>query len=233
MKAKTWYKAAAACGILFLLLIILVRTADVSAAGPAGTSVGLSRLNAAVHGATGVHFGLYTFTEILGLLAIAVAAVFALFGLAQLIRRKSLFKVDRDILLLGGLYLAVVLFYMIFEVIVINVRPVVMPGDTAPEASFPSSHTMLVCTVMGSAIMLLRRKKEGRFLYLPALPASVRRALPAACAAVAAVTVTGRLVSGAHWFTDILGGLLLSGALLALFAGMLADRRVLRGRARG
>lgn len=200
-----------ACFALFAILILLVRTLDVAAIGPAGTGIGLSRLNAAVHRLTGVHLSLYELTEALGLLAILIAACFGLLGLVQLLRGRSLRKVDPRILALGALYGLVIACYLFFEFVIVNYRPVLMPGAELPEASFPSSHTTLSCVVLGSAALL-----TGRYIQSPAL----RRTLRALCWLLMALTVVGRLLSGVHWLTDILGGLLLSGALVALYAAV-------------
>lgn len=203
-------------GVLALLaavLIVLVLFVDVAPIGPEGTSVGLSRLNQAVHEGVGVHLFWYKVTQALGYLSILVAGVFALIGLVQLIRRKSLMKVDAEILALGALFIVVIGLYVLFEIVVVNYRPVVMPGDAHPEASFPSSHTMLVCAVLGGVMMLLPKYVRS---------AGLRTALSVLCAVLICVMVVGRLLSGVHWFTDIVGGLLISGALLSLFAGYLA-----------
>ena len=207
---KNSFTAAGVFGVLFLLLIVLVKTVDVAQIGPSGTSIGLSSLNGGFHEAVGVHMFWYKLTEGLGILAILVAAMFGLAGLVQLIKRKSLLKVDKNILALGCLYVCVVAFYVIFEVIIVNYRPIIMPGETVPEASFPSSHTMLICTIMGSAMMQIKEYghtvKTGQILKL-------------VCWAILLITVIGRLICGVHWFTDILGGLLLSAALLLLYKG--------------
>ena len=223
MKDRKKLLTAAVCAALTLLLIVLVRLVDVAAIGPEGTSVGLSRLNGAFHGLTGVKMGWYKLTELFGILAILAAAAFALLGADQLIRRKSLAKVDREILLLGGLYLAVIVLYVFFEKVVVNYRPVLMPDGEGPEASFPSSHTMLVCAILGSALLVLGRFIRERRLCL---------ALQALCAVVIFLTVLGRLISGVHWFTDILGGVLISAALLALFSALL-DRIPVTERKKG
>ncbi|MBQ8921169.1 MAG: phosphatase PAP2 family protein [Oscillospiraceae bacterium] len=201
---------------LFLVLLILVRTADVAAIGPEETKIGLSSLNHKVSEAIGVHMLWYRITEITGILAIGVAGVFALMGAVQLIRRRSLLKVDREILAAGGLYAVVLGLYALFEKVIVNYRPVIMEGDAHVEASFPSSHTMLICCVMGSAAMLLPN-------YIAS--DGLRRLLQAVCAAMIAVTVIGRLVSGVHWLTDILAGVLISLALLLFFAGILEKLR--------
>ena len=203
---------AAVCGALFLLLILLVKLVDVAEIGPEGTAVGLSHLNEAVHKMTGVHMAWYKITEAFGILAILTAAFFAFLGLLQLIKRKSLLKVDRQILTLGGLYAVVIVLYVIFEKIIVNYRPVIMPGDEHVEASFPSSHTMLICVVMGSAVIMFD-------LYVQ--NTKIRSALKIACIVILIATVLGRLISGIHWFTDILGGLLISAALLLLFTEIL------------
>jgi len=211
MKNKTKYSLAALFGLLAIAWIALIKCVDVAAIGPAGTSVGLSRLNQAVHDLTGVHMLWYDITDWLGILAVLAVAAMALLGLVQLIRRRSLLKVDREILCLGGLYLVIFLLYVFFEKVIVNYRPVIMPGCTAPEASFPSSHTMLTCVVLGGILMVLDNyvKHKGACTALKAL-----------CWLVMVVAVVGRLISGVHWFTDIIGGLLISAALLALYAAV-------------
>ena len=210
MKTKTI--AAVICLVLFLLLIAAVKTVDVAPIGPEETSIGLSGINGAIHEATGVSKLLYKLTNYLGYLSILAGLCFALYGLIQLIQRKSLLKVDREILVLGCLLVVLALLYVLFEFVVINFRPVVMPGEAHPEASFPSSHTMLTFVILGSIMMIIGRYVKNR---------SLRTLIQVICGILILVMVFGRLLSGVHWFTDILGGVLISGALLFLFAAVL------------
>ena len=210
MKSKSKFITAAICASLTALLIILIRSVDVEAIGPEGTFIGLSHINRFVAGLFGVNVVWYYITDWLGIVAILVAFVFTVVGLVQLIKRKSIFRVDQEILLLGGLYLIVIGLYILFERAVVNYRPIIMPDGTHPEASFPSSHTLIVCVIMGSAMMLVEK-------YIKSKP--VRSAVLLFCAAVIEVTVLGRLVSGVHWFTDIIGAILISVTLLALYLG--------------
>ena len=209
MERKRKIITAYVSGLLFAMLIILVRFVDVQEIGPEGTRIGLSSLNRFVFETLGVHMIWYEITDWLGIAAIFTAFLFAAAGLVQWIRRRSLWKVDREILALGGLYLIVIGLYALFELVIVNYRPIIMPGSAHPEASFPSSHTMLVCIIMGSAIQLLGK-------YVKSI--SLRTVLQIICAVVIGVTVIGRLISGVHWFTDILGGILISVTLLNLYA---------------
>ena len=195
-------------GVLTVILIALVRLADVAPIGAQGTSIGLSHLNQFVFDLFGVHILWYNITGWLGVAAVLTGFVFAVTGLVQLIKRRSLLKVDREILSLGGLYIVVIGLYLFFENVIINYRPIIMPDNTSPEASFPSSHTMLVCVIMGSAAMLINR-------YIRNKP--LNRILRAVCYVIIGVTVVGRLIAGVHWFTDILGGILISVTLLSLY----------------
>ena len=210
----------AALAVLALIFTAAVRMVDAAPVGPAGTSVGFSHVNLAVHEALGVHMAWYTLTQLLGMGALLVAFLFAVTGLIQLIRRRSLWKVDRELLALGCLYAAVFALYVLFEIVVINYRPVIMPGETYPEASFPSSHTMLACVILGSTIFMLKKSVMMKKYIQSEQP---RSALSILCAAVLVVIVCGRLYSGVHWFTDILGGLLFSAALLMLFKGAVEE----------
>ena len=198
-------------GGLFAALIVMLGRYDVAQIGPDGTSIGYSSINEKVHEMTGVHMAWYELTDILGYLAIGVCALFGLIGLIQLIRRRSFLLVDKTIYALGCFYVVVIGCYIFFEKFVINYRPIIMPGASAPEASFPSSHTMLIITVMASTAIiagLYIRKLFLRFLV---------RLL---CAVIIVVTVCGRLYCGVHWFTDIIGGILLSLCLISLFAAV-------------
>ncbi len=197
---------------LFLLLIALLHAVDVAPIGPEGTEIGLSRLNGAVRDLLPFRPGIYAVTEFLGILALCVCTAFAVLGFSQLLRRKSLLRVDRELFLLAGLYVLVLAVYVFFEKAVVNYRPFILPNEASPESSFPSSHTVLACVSFGSAFLLIP-KYIGN--------ARLSDALRALSASAMIVLVLGRLLSGTHWLTDILGGALLSAALLCAFSAAL------------
>ena len=200
------------CFALFIALIAVVSTVDVAAIGPQETKIGLSHLNQAVHDTLGVNMGLYKITQYLGYATLLLAAGFGLFGLIQLIQRKSLKKVDKAIWLLAGLYAATAVLYVLFEKFIVNYRPIIMPDETAPEASFPSTHTMLFFVILGSAAML-----AGRYVKNPKTALLIR----IVCAVLIILGVAFRLGSGVHWFSDICGGIFISSALLLAFSALL------------
>lgn len=212
MKNKMKVCLGGISGALFVLLILLVRTVDVDAIGPEGSSVGFSKINGAVKDTFSYNETWYKITQYLGYAALAIAGGFALLGLVQLIRRKSFFKVDKNIIALGVLFAVVIILYVMFNKIAVNYRPVILPDEGVLEASFPSSHTVLTCVVMGGAMLQLPYYVKNQGLRL---------ALNTILALIILLTVGGRLVSGAHWLTDILGGILLSGCLLFVFSGVL------------
>lgn len=206
-KKRKTLRAAVCLLAAFLLWTAAVRTVDVRAIGPMGSSVGLAAVNGFVHRMTGVHMGLYLLTDWLSVVPAGFAAGFAALGLAQWVGRKSILRVDRSILALGGFYMLVLAAYLFFEVFIVNYRPVLIEGVL--EASYPSSTTVLVLCVMTTAAMQLSgRMKCG----------AGRRAALAGMAAFAALMVLLRFLSGVHWLTDIVGGILLSGGLVCLYA---------------
>ena len=208
MKKKKYALTSIISFALFVLLIILLKTVDVAAVGPDGTSVGFSHLIVSFHETFPLNMTIYKLTEILGYLALLVAAAFALLGFLQLIRTKSLDGVDRQIYCLAGLYVVMGILYVLFEKLIINYRPEILPGEAAVEASFPSSHTMLACVIFGSAYTMLGFYMEKN---------TARLGLQIALDILIFFTVFGRLICGVHWFTDILGGLFISTALVSLF----------------
>ena len=185
--------------LAFALWTLLLRLVDVKAIGPEGSSVGFSALNGFIHEKIGVNMYLYNITDWLGLVPIGVALGFAILGLIQLIKRKSLLRVDRSILALGVFYIIVIAVYLFFEIVVINYRPVLIEGCL--EASYPSSTTMLVTCVMPSAAMQAKERIKNKAL---------RKGVIIIIIAFIAFMVIGRLLSGVHWITDIIGGALFS-----------------------
>ena len=213
---KTTLPAGVGFLTAFLLWTVLIQLVDVQAAGPNGTRVGFAAFNLWFHRLTGVHMTLYTITDWLGLIPILVCLCFGALGAMQLIRRRSLLRVDKDILLLGLYYLLVIFAYLFFEMVPINYRPILIHG--ALEASYPSSTTLLVLSVMPTL-----RFQIGRRAKRPL----IRHATGAFAAAFSAFMVVGRLIAGVHWATDIIGAVLLSAGLFSLYryAAALTDRR--------
>lgn len=190
----------------FVLWTIAISFVDVKTVGPQESAVGFATVNTFLHNITGVNMTLYTITDWLGLVPLAFVTGFALLGLIQLIKRKSLLKVDYSILVLGGFYIVVMAVYLLFETVVINYRPVLINGFL--EASYPSSTTMLVMCVMPTAIMQFNNRIKNNI---------IKRFIACFLVAFIVFMVIARLISGVHWFTDIIGGTLLSSGLVLMY----------------
>ena len=203
--------------VAFVIWTVLIQKADVRPVGQNGTSIGFATVNTAFFELTGVHMAIYTVTDWLGLVPIFVCMAFGVMGFVQMIKRKSLLEVDHDIILLGIYYVVVIFGYLLFEMIPINYRPILIDGRL--EASYPSSTTLLVLSVMPTLAFELKRRLKNT--------AAVKM-LVYTTAAFSLFMVIGRLISGVHWLTDIIGGVLLSAGLFYIYKGtvfMTAARR--------
>jgi len=193
----------------FALWTVAIRLIDVQNAGPLGSEVGFATINVWFHRLTGVHMLIYTITDWLGLVPIIICMCFGVLGLVQMIHRRSLLKVDADILLLGAYYVVVILGYLLFEMMPINYRPILIGGNL--EASYPSSTTLLVLSVMPT----LKYQSERRI----AKPVT-RKAIAVFVIVFSAFMVLGRLIAGVHWATDIVGSVFLSSGLFMIYRFM-------------
>lgn len=195
---------------LFVLLVLALRL-DVAPIGPDGSSVGLSSLNGVVHDFLGVNWTLYVVTDWGGLVPVASMLVFFFIGIAQLVRGKSLAAVDSAIWWLGAVYVAMLTLYLLFNEVVINFRPVLVDGFLEP--SFPSSTTLLAVGAMGPAAVWSSTRLTGR-----------RRVVSmTACYAIMGLLVVGRALSGVHWITDIIGGILLGLFLTLAYRSLIGN----------
>lgn len=192
--------------VAFAVWTALIQMVDVQPLGQNGTNIGFASFNCWFHGLTGVNMTIYTITDWMGLIPLVVCLIFAGIGVVQLIKRRSLVKVDPDIIILGVYYVVVILEYLIFEMISINYRPILING--VMEASYPSSTTLLVLCVMPTLIEQIQRRRSS---------IAVKRIVTILAIAFSAFMVIGRLISGVHWVTDIVGGVLLSAGLFTVY----------------
>ena len=191
---------------LFVVWTWLVQSVDVRPAGVLGTDIGFVEINVRFHELTGVHMWLYIVTDWLGLVPVFVCLLFGSVGAVQLVKRKSLHKVDLDIILLGLYYLLVVVCYLAFERFPVNYRPILIEGRM--EASYPSSTTLLVLSVMPTLVFQIQRRWNG---------GKAKCMISAATVVFIAFMVIGRLISGVHWLTDIVGSVLLGAGLFCVY----------------
>jgi membrane-associated phospholipid phosphatase len=196
--------------LVSVLYTVMVMSIDRENIGPELSAIGFSTLNEAIFTAIGVHMSLYTLTEILGFIPLGVALAYLVFGIVEWVRKKSLKKVDFSLILLGIFYVVLAFLYFALDKIRVNYRPVLING--ALESSYPSTHTMLTTFIMISSMMVLRRFTSNKAVIISTDIISVL---------LTVVIVTCRFLSGVHWFTDILGGLLIASSLLLTFKAFL------------
>jgi len=188
--------------LLAVVFTIFAKVVDVKPIGVNESSIGVASFNQVVFKTIGVNMIWYHITDWLGLVPIFIAMIYAFIGFIQLIKRKNIFKVDKEIIILGVFYFVVIFLYVFFEKFIVNYRPILMNGFL--EASYPSSHTLMTICLCGSSIIVNRKlfnNKIAKFVNILSL-------------VVVLITVIGRLLSGVHWFTDIIGGIFIGVALL-------------------
>jgi len=194
--------------VAFAVWTVLIQIVDVQPLGTKGTEIGFATFNLWFHKLTGTNMTIYTITDWLGLVPLFVCIIFGAIGFVQLVKRRSFFKVDRDIIILGIYYITVVFAYGIFEMIPINYRPILIEG--VMEASYPSSTTLLVLCVMPTLVEQINRRMTN---------AIVKRIITIFSILFSAYMVIGRLISGVHWVTDIVGSVFLSVGLFGIYKG--------------
>lgn len=197
--------------ILAVLFTVLVKNVDAKPIGPNESMVGFADINKLFHNLIGSNMTIYKITEVLGYIPIAMALVYVFIGLKQLIKRKSLLKVDKEIYVLALFYILVVGVYVFFEKFIVNYRPILIDGVL--EASYPSSHTLMSICLCGSSIIINKKLFKNKLGDIENILSVI----------LILLIVAGRIISGVHWFTDILGGIIISSALLVIFYSIISS----------
>lgn len=208
MKIQKNYIVAAVLWLIFIAFTVLVMKVDVQPIGPEGSLVGLAGLNQSINGNLPYNDTLHTITGITGYLALFLAACVGIVGFLQFVKKKSIMKVDPDIIAFCVYVVAVLVAYILFEKCVVNYRPLILDAAEGLEASYPSSHSLLAISFMGAIMVWLGGRMDKGV---------VRNVSLAVCFVIAAITVVGRLFSGVHWFTDIIGGVILGMAFVMTY----------------
>lgn len=191
--------------LLSIIYTLLVKYVDVSAIGPNNSNVGFSHLNGFFHNLIGSNMTIYKISELLGLVLLLLVAIYGCIGLYQLIKRKNLFKVDKEIIKLGCFYVLMLVVYIIFEKVFINYRPVLMDGEL--EFSYPSSHTLLALCVGLSSLIVSQKYFNKKYI----------KTINMITVILMCLVLLTRIISGVHWFSDILGGIIISFTLISYF----------------
>lgn len=212
-KYQFFRNAAIVFAIIAIAFTIVVACVDRQQIGPDGTSVGLAAINGSFAQGVGVNLTYDKLSDVVLACSLLNAAAFAIIGLVQLIKRKSIKKVNKELLAMGCLYIVMAIIYVLFDkLFVINLRPVLLEGEKELESSFPSSHMLVITVVAGAAMFSWKRVLEDKrvigiiigFLNLFVVVAGIYF----------------RLESGVHWLTDILGGLIYGITLLYAYAAV-------------
>lgn len=200
--------------ILFVVFTLLVKNVDVKNIGKQSVSVGFATINGIFNAILGYNEGIYKLSNYLGYFCFAICGVYGCIGFIQLIKRRSVKKVDFEIILLGCLYVLILILKIIFDkLIIINYRPFYIDGVL--EASYPSSHTVMSLVVSGSAIIINKKKYDN----------IITKFGNYACSILMILIIATRVLSGVHWLTDIIGSVILSFSLLLIYSGLITDKQ--------
>lgn len=209
-KAIKYYLSMSILLIAFIVFTLIVRFVNPAPIGPNNSIVGLSTLNKWIFEKIGVHSIGQTIADLMIVIAIASAGIFAVLGVIQLIKRKSIKNVDKVIISLGIIYLVIILFYVFFEFVIVNYRPILIDGIL--ETSYPSTHTMIACSIIPTSMF-------ASYYYIK--NKAVKNTITICSALFVLITLVARIISGVHWFTDIIGAILLSSTIVLLFLSLI------------
>ena len=205
-KKKKWFRISIWLLAIAVIYTVLVKYVDVKAIGPSSTKVGFATMNGWFKDLLGYNKLFYKISKYAGVIPFLFCAYYGLLGVIELIKKKSFKKVNYRYYILACFYVIFVAMYFFFEKVAINYRPVIIDIKEGIEASYPSTHTLLAICLCGSSLIVSKFFIKNETL---------RKLANIAAWGLMVVIVVARLISGVHWLSDILGGILISLAYLS------------------
>lgn len=151
------------------------------------------------------------FSDVILYISLLFILGLAIYGFYQLSKKRSLFKVDKDIIFIGcGLAILAFVWLVFDKLIDVNYRPIAISGTA--QTSFPSTHTMIAAFVLLAATRAIL-KRNGNEIKYQLLAYSGSSILILLCS-------LGRILSKMHWATDVLGGLFIGVGLFFILVGL-------------
>ena len=145
-----------------------------------------------------------TVSDIILATSLATFAIFAILGFCQWIKRKSLKKVDKELLWAILPFILMVATYIVFDkFIILNTRP-----NGSSEPSFPSTHTMVVATIFLITAIILPKYIKSR---------AARIVLDLMMLAFVVLVSIGRVLANMHWISDVVGGLVFAAIFATIY----------------
>lgn len=190
---------------LFCLLIILLQV-DKAVIAESGQAVGLSHINNLV--TYSYDSDSSTFSNLLFYATFGIVLGAIILGAYQLIKNKSLKKVDVEIIVFGIAIVVAAIFWIAFDkVIKINVRPI-----DASEGSYPSTHVFLTTFFLLMGRMILLKYKDDKAINIASLILVI---------VYITAMVLLRVSAGKHYITDVVGGVFLGLAFYFITNGII------------
>lgn len=126
MKKRTLLTIAALiCFVLFALFTVAVKKIDVQAIGAGMSDIGFASFNDGMRVKIGTSGTMDKLSTMLMLLGFGTAFVFFVIWLVQIFKYRTFTApLDGELYLLGLTYIALMVFYVLFEKLVINYRPI-------------------------------------------------------------------------------------------------------------
>ena len=135
-----------------------------------------------------------TITNIILILSIILILFFLGLGVYELIKKRSIKKVDPRLTWLPLPLALMTLTYFLFDKVwILNVRP-----NGSGEPSFPSTHVMVVTTIFFVVTIILPKYIKNK---------TTRLIIEIIMAIMISLTAVGRVMSGMHWVADVLGAI--------------------------
>lgn len=215
MSKKTCYILATCMFLLFGILIALLLTVDVTNSGVKGSNIGLSGINVPMRDIIGTSRLFYNISKIIGAIGVGLCAFLCAMLGFRVLRKKSLKALNKKEYALIGLYFVTAIFYVAFDKIVINYRPFIKWDESGPESSFPSTHSLMAIVIFAGLAHATSDYIKNELTL---------KIIQMACVIMALLVIIGRIFSGVHWITDIIGGIILGIGLVCIYLGIVTDK---------